>query len=47
MDLVDQVERVGYYGGVRLLKATLKRFAARCRTHGIHLRDGNFNLRYR
>ena len=36
----------GYYGGVRLLKATIKRFYDHCLEHGISLADRNFSLRY-
>ena len=36
----------GYYGGVRLLKATIKRFHDHCVENGIELHDRNFSLRY-
>ncbi|MCB1232740.1 MAG: GHMP kinase [Verrucomicrobiae bacterium] len=36
----------GYYGGVRLLKATVKRFYDYCVECGIELADRNFTLRY-
>ena len=36
----------GYYGGIRLLKATVKRFHDYCIEHGIALGGSNFTLRY-
>ena len=36
----------GYYGGIRLLKATAKRFCDYCEENGISLDDRNFTLRY-
>lgn len=44
--LVDDVELHGYYGGIRLLKATIKRFFDYCRTNQIELHDKNFTIRY-
>jgi glucuronokinase len=44
--LTDDVKRHGYYGGIRLLKATIKRFHAYCQTNGIRLHDRNFTIRY-
>lgn len=46
-ELVGQIEHLGYYGGVRLLKATLKRFADHCSSHGIQLPDRNPTITYR
>jgi len=46
-DLVDDVARIGYYGGVRLLKATIKKFAEYCNEHGIRLSERNCTVRYR
>lgn len=46
-DLAHQIDRLGYYGGVRLLKATLRRFASHCRSRGIALPDRNVSLTYR
>ena len=37
----------GYYGGLRLFKAALRRFYNYCRTNSLPLRDDNFTLRYR
>jgi glucuronokinase len=40
------VHHHGYYGGIRLVKATVKRFVEHCRTFGYPLHDRNFTLRY-
>jgi glucuronokinase len=45
-DLVSDVRNNGYYGGVRLLKATIKRFHDYCRKQGIPLHDRRFTIRY-
>jgi glucuronokinase len=44
--LVEDVRRYGYYGGIRLLKAAVKRFHDHCRASRIQLDDRNFTLRY-
>ena len=44
--LVEDVRLFGYYGGIRLLKATIKRFHDYCRSHDIPLHDRNFTVRY-
>jgi glucuronokinase len=44
--LVRDVRQHGYYGGIRLLKATVKRFHDYCAKNGIPLHGGNFTLRY-
>ncbi len=44
--LHEDVRKHGYYGGYRLLKATIKRFYDYCREHGIELDDRNFTVRY-
>lgn len=44
--LVGDVELHGYYGGIRLLKATIKRFFDYCRASEIELHDKNFTIRY-
>lgn len=36
----------GYYGGLRLIKASIKRFAEYCQAHDIPLPPENFSLRY-
>jgi len=45
-DLVDDVRRSGYYGGIRLVKATIKRFAEYCTQRGLVLPERNFSVRY-
>jgi len=44
--LVDDVGLYGYYGGVRLLKATVKKFYCHCIHHRIELDERNFTIRY-
>ena len=44
--LVEDVQRTGYYGGVRLLKAAIKSFAQYCGSAGIDLPPRNFTMRY-
>lgn len=44
--LTDSVRRNGYYGGQRLIKATIKRFCEYCETSGIRLENKNFTVRY-
>ena len=45
-ELVDDVHLHGYYGGIRLLKATVKRFFDYCGMNDIELHDKNFTLEY-
>lgn len=45
-DLVKQLDLYGYYGGMRLLKASIKKFVEYCRKRDIKLHDRNFTLRY-
>jgi glucuronokinase len=45
-DLVDDVRLHGYYGGVRLVKATIKSFVEYCRAREMPLHDRNFAVRY-
>lgn len=45
-DLHRDVHRHGYYGGIRLLKATVKRFYDYCHENHIQLDDRNFTMRY-
>jgi len=45
-DLHDQIELYGYYGGVRLVKAAVKKFVEYCRAKGIDLPRRNFTLEY-
>ena len=45
-DLVDDVRLNGLYGGLRLVKATIKVFAEYCWRENIQLPKRNFSLRY-
>src|SRR5919201_1378627 len=45
-DLARDVKLHGYYGGIRLIKATIKRFVEHCRATGVPLHDGKFSVRY-
>ncbi len=45
-DLVQDVKLNGLYGGLRLVKAAIKRFAEYCEEQGIYLHGQNFSLRY-
>ena len=45
--LARDVRLHGYYGGIRLLKATVKRFHDYCAKNGIRLHDRNFTIRYK
>ncbi len=46
-EMADDVRRNGYYGGLRLVKAALKKFVDYCDVHQIELpADHNFSLRY-
>ena len=45
-DLARDVRLHGYYGGIRLIKATIKRFVEHCVAHGIALHDRKFSIRY-
>jgi glucuronokinase len=44
--LLKDVSLNGYYGGMRLVKAAIKRFAEYCRKNEIELRRQNFSIRY-
>lgn len=46
-DLVRDVELHGYYGGIRLIKATIKGFVRYCERQGLKLHGKNFSIRYR
>lgn len=46
-DLVNDVKAYGYYGGIRLMKAAVRRFVDYCDVQGIRLPDRNFSIRYR
>lgn len=45
-DLVQDVRLHGYYGGIRLVKATIKKFVEFCRRQGYRLHGRNFSVRY-
>lgn len=45
--LVKDVNRHGYYGGIRLIKAAAKKFYDYSQSKGIVLPDRNFTVRYR
>ncbi len=46
-ELVSDVQAYGYYGGIRLMKAAIRRFVDYCDERGIQLDDRNFSIRYR
>jgi glucuronokinase len=45
-ELVQDVKLHGYYGGIRLVKATIKKFVEFCRSVGQVLHSRNFSIRY-
>lgn len=45
-DLAQDVRLHGYYGGIRLVKATIKRFVEFCERNHFKLHDRNFSVRY-
>ena len=45
-DLVRDVKLHGYYGGIRLVKAAVKKFVEYCDRQGIPLHDRNFTIRF-
>ncbi|HNW49587.1 MAG TPA: hypothetical protein PKH79_00810 [Prolixibacteraceae bacterium] len=45
-DLVDGIQLNGYYGGVRLLTATILTFYTYCKKNSIHLERKNFTICY-
>ena len=45
-DLVDKVRSNGYYGGSRLIKASIKKFYEYCKENQIKLNNKNFTIRY-
>ncbi|MGD9200948.1 MAG: GHMP kinase [Chitinispirillia bacterium] len=44
--LTNDVKQHGYYGGIRLVKAAIKRFAEYCIARNINLHSNNFSIRY-
>jgi glucuronokinase len=45
-DFIGRIDRYGYYGGGRLVKAALKVFFDHCTGQGIRLRQMNFHIGY-
>lgn len=45
-ELAKDVRLHGYYGGIRLVKATIKRFVEYCNSQEISLHSRNFSIRY-
>lgn len=45
-ELVKRVNLYGYYGGVRLVQATIKKFYEYCQGHTVRLEKKNFTIRY-
>ena len=45
-ELARDVKLHGYYGGIRLVKATIKKFVEFCQSQGYRLHDRNFSVRY-
>jgi len=45
-ELARDVRLHGYYGGIRLIKATIKRFVEHCASRGLTLHDRTFSIRY-
>jgi glucuronokinase len=45
-DLARDVRLHGYYGGIRLIKATIKRFVEYCHSRKLPLHARNFSVRY-
>ncbi|MBC8358752.1 MAG: GHMP kinase [Candidatus Aminicenantes bacterium] len=45
-DLVNKINLYGYYGGVRLIRATIKKFHDYCMSQDIRLEDKNFTIQY-
>lgn len=45
-DLVDRIKLHGYYGGDRLIKASIKAFFDYCRENEIKIKNKNFSVRY-
>ncbi|HEY5912928.1 MAG TPA: GHMP kinase [Verrucomicrobiae bacterium] len=45
-DLARDVELHGYYGGIRLIKATIKAFLDYCQAKRLTLHERNFSIRY-
>ncbi len=46
-ELREDVRLQGYYGGIRMMKATIRRFLDYCEANHLKLEDKNFSIRYR
>ena len=46
-ELCDEVSLYGYYGGIRLLKASIKKFYEYVCTHSLSIEEKNFTIRYK
>ena len=44
--LVENIDAFGYYGGVRLLQASVRRFHHYCQQNGVPMHSRNFTIRY-
>lgn len=44
--LIESVRATGYYGGTRLIKASIKKFGEYCKNKGVKLNSKNFTIRY-
>jgi len=44
--MIRELDHFGYYGGLRLVKATIRQFVRHCQNEGISLPERNFTLRY-
>ena len=47
LELVRDVKSNGYYGGIRIMKATIRKFFEYCESKRIRLQEKNFSVRYR
>ncbi|MBP1583722.1 MAG: hypothetical protein J6866_07190 [Victivallales bacterium] len=45
-ELTEDISQYGYYGGIRLIKAALKKFNEYCQVNGFKLPQRNFTIRY-
>lgn len=45
-ELVSNIELYGYYSGIRLVKAAIKKFFDHCQKQDIPVEDKNFSIRY-
>lgn len=45
--MVLEIDRFGYYGGLRLVKATCRQLFRYCKAHDIPIPERNFTLRYK